>query len=41
MCKREALACAAFSEYVNQGEPDLASNVPRKEIYMRIFSGEE
>jgi hypothetical protein len=41
MCKREALACPAFSEYVNEGEPSRASNVPRKEIYLRIFSGEE
>jgi hypothetical protein len=41
VCKRESLACPAFSEYVNEGEPDLASNVPSRAIYLQIFSGED
>jgi hypothetical protein len=40
LCKREALACPAFSEYVIAGEPSIASDVPRREIYLRIYSGE-
>jgi hypothetical protein len=39
LCEREQLACPAFSEYVIEGEPSIASTVPTKEIYMRIFGG--
>jgi hypothetical protein len=38
-CEREQLACPAFSEYVIEGEPSIASTVPTKEIYARIFNG--
>jgi hypothetical protein len=40
LCKREMLACPAYAEYVSGGEPGIASDVPRREIYMRIYNGQ-
>jgi hypothetical protein len=39
LCEHEQLACPAFLEYVIDGEPSIASTVPTKEIYMRVFGG--
>lgn len=41
LCKREELACPAFSEYVSDSDPTFASGVPVKRVYDRIFSGVE
>jgi hypothetical protein len=39
LCASEQLACPAFAEFVIEGEPSIASTVPTKEIYARIYSG--
>lgn len=39
LCSREGLACPSYVEYVRDGEPEHASDVPDKKNYAMVFSG--